>query len=124
MKKSSQKYKLPEFENLSIPLIRRQFPKLFANKIVNVQPMNGPSGLAYAFINEEIRKLIIRITTKNQALLYVTHNNRFVREHCINILKEKNKNGNRSKTRKSSRRKTNRSFNDETNGSGDSKRDR
>jgi hypothetical protein len=31
-----------------IPMIRRTFPELLAAELVNVQPMSGPIGLAYA----------------------------------------------------------------------------
>lgn len=35
------------FKRISIPLIRRIFPQLIANKIVSVQPLLGPTGLVY-----------------------------------------------------------------------------
>jgi len=34
--------------NFALPLIRQTFPSLFANKVVSVQPMSTPVGLAYA----------------------------------------------------------------------------
>lgn len=36
------------FSPISLALVRRTFPELFANKIVGVQSMQGPVGLAYA----------------------------------------------------------------------------
>jgi hypothetical protein len=36
------------FSPISLALVRRTMPELFANKIVGVQAMNGPVGLAYA----------------------------------------------------------------------------
>lgn len=36
------------FAPVSMALVRRTFPALFANKVVGVQPMNTPIGLAYA----------------------------------------------------------------------------
>jgi hypothetical protein len=35
------------FKRISIPLIRRIFPNLIANKIVSIQPLLGPVGLVY-----------------------------------------------------------------------------
>lgn len=35
------------FKRISIPLVRRIFPQLIANKIVSVQPLLGPTGLVY-----------------------------------------------------------------------------
>lgn len=36
-----------DFKRLSIPLVRRIYPQLIADKIVSVQPLTGPTGLAY-----------------------------------------------------------------------------
>jgi hypothetical protein len=36
------------FQPIALALVRRTFPSLFANKIVGVQPMLAPVGLAYA----------------------------------------------------------------------------
>lgn len=36
-----------EFKRISIPLIRRIYPSLIANSLVNVQPLLGPSGLVH-----------------------------------------------------------------------------
>lgn len=36
-----------QFKRISIPLVRRIFPQLIANKIVSVQPLLGPAGLVY-----------------------------------------------------------------------------
>lgn len=36
-----------QFKKISIPLVRRIYPQLIANKIVSVQPLLGPSGLVY-----------------------------------------------------------------------------
>ena len=36
-----------QFKRISIPLVRRIYPQLIANKIVSVQPLTGPTGLAY-----------------------------------------------------------------------------
>src|ERR1019366_7184434 len=35
------------FKRISIPLVRRIYPQLNANKIVSVQPLLGPTGLVY-----------------------------------------------------------------------------
>lgn len=37
-----------EWGNYAIPLVRRVFPQLMANKIVGVQPLQGPVGLKNA----------------------------------------------------------------------------
>ena len=36
-----------EFKRISIPLVRRIYPQLIANKIVSVQPLLAPTGLVY-----------------------------------------------------------------------------
>ncbi|MFW5871688.1 MAG: hypothetical protein ACOCUT_01140 [bacterium] len=36
-----------QFRRISIPLVRRIYPQLIANKIVSVQPLLGPTGLVY-----------------------------------------------------------------------------
>lgn len=36
-----------QFKRISVPLVRRIFPQLIANKIVSVQPLLGPTGLVY-----------------------------------------------------------------------------
>lgn len=36
------------FRPIALALVRRTFPDLFANKVVGVQPMTQPAGLAYA----------------------------------------------------------------------------
>jgi hypothetical protein len=36
-----------QFKRISIPLIRREYPPLIANKLISVQPLLGPTGLAY-----------------------------------------------------------------------------
>lgn len=38
---------IANFKRISIPLVRRVFPQLIANKIVSVQPLLGPAGLVY-----------------------------------------------------------------------------
>jgi hypothetical protein len=38
---------IASFKRISIPLVRRIYPQLIANKIVSVQPLLGPTGLAY-----------------------------------------------------------------------------
>lgn len=38
---------IAQFKKISIPLVRRIFPQLVANKIVSVQPLLGPVGLVY-----------------------------------------------------------------------------
>lgn len=38
---------IAQFKRISIPLIRRIYPQLIANKIVSVQPLLGPTGLVY-----------------------------------------------------------------------------
>jgi hypothetical protein len=35
------------FKRIKIPLIRRNYPQLIANKLVDVQPLLGPTGLVY-----------------------------------------------------------------------------
>ncbi len=36
-----------QFKRISIPLVRRIYPQLIANKLVSVQPLLGPTGLVY-----------------------------------------------------------------------------
>jgi hypothetical protein len=36
-----------QFKRIAIPLVRRIYPQLIANKIVSVQPLLGPTGLTY-----------------------------------------------------------------------------
>lgn len=36
-----------QFKRISVPLVRRIYPQLIANKIVSVQPLLGPTGLIY-----------------------------------------------------------------------------
>ena len=36
-----------QFKRIKIPLMRKIYPQLIANKIVNVQPLLGPTGLVY-----------------------------------------------------------------------------
>lgn len=38
---------IANFKRISIPLVRRIYPQLIANKIVSVQPLLGPTGLVY-----------------------------------------------------------------------------
>ena len=38
---------ISQFKRISIPLVRRIYPQLIANKIVSVQPLLGPTGLVY-----------------------------------------------------------------------------
>ena len=38
----------PRLPKVLIPMIRRTFPELITSKIVGVQPMSGPVGLAFA----------------------------------------------------------------------------
>jgi len=38
---------IASFKRISIPLVRRIYPQLIANKIVSVQPLLGPTGLVY-----------------------------------------------------------------------------
>lgn len=38
---------IASFKRISIPLVRRIYPQLIANKIVTVQPLLGPTGLVY-----------------------------------------------------------------------------
>lgn len=38
---------IAQFKRISIPLVRRIYPHLIANKIVSVQPLLGPTGLVY-----------------------------------------------------------------------------
>lgn len=38
---------IANFKRVSIPMVRRIFPQLIANKIVSVQPLLGPTGLVY-----------------------------------------------------------------------------
>ncbi len=35
------------FDRISIPLVRRIYPQMIASDLVNVQPMQGPTGLIY-----------------------------------------------------------------------------
>lgn len=36
-----------QFKRISIPLVRRIYPSLIANKITSTQPLLGPTGLVY-----------------------------------------------------------------------------
>src|SRR5580698_10319339 len=38
---------IASFKRISIPLVRRIYPQLIANKVVSVQPLLGPTGLVY-----------------------------------------------------------------------------
>jgi len=38
---------IASFKRISIPLVRRIYPSLIANQIVNVQPLAGPSSLVF-----------------------------------------------------------------------------
>lgn len=38
---------IAQFKRISIPLVRRIYPQLIANKIVAIQPLLGPTGLVY-----------------------------------------------------------------------------
>ena len=38
---------IAQFKRISIPLVRRIYPQLIANKVVSVQPLLGPTGLVY-----------------------------------------------------------------------------
>lgn len=38
---------IAQFKKISIPLVRRIYPQLIANKIVSVQPLLGPTGLVF-----------------------------------------------------------------------------
>lgn len=52
-----------EFKRLSIPLVRRVYPQLIADKLVSVQPLSGPSSsgdLAEPDIPKKTRKKIWR----------------------------------------------------------------
>jgi hypothetical protein len=39
---------IARYKQIAIPMVRRIFPELLAHKLVGVQPMTGPVGLAYA----------------------------------------------------------------------------
>ena len=38
---------IAQFKRISIPLVRRIYQQLIANKVVSVQPLLGPTGLVY-----------------------------------------------------------------------------
>src|SRR3972149_9209545 len=38
---------IAQFKRIPIPLVRRIYPQLIANKVVSVQPLLGPTGLVY-----------------------------------------------------------------------------
>ena len=38
---------ISQFQRISIPLVRRIYPQLIANRITPVQPLLGPTGLVY-----------------------------------------------------------------------------
>jgi len=38
---------IAQFRRISIPLVRRIYPRLIADNIVGVQPLTGPTGLVY-----------------------------------------------------------------------------
>lgn len=48
MKEASQAADMAQYTPILVPAIRRIFPNLLANEIVGVQPMNAPTGYAYA----------------------------------------------------------------------------
>jgi hypothetical protein len=96
------------FRNVSIPLVRRVYPQLIANKITSVQPLQGPTGLVYymrfkyankymkkyrwkwlkAGITEElIRKLNDVGMTENQQAYICRHRPDLI--HLIKNLKKK-----------------------------------
>jgi hypothetical protein len=45
---SGQPSGIARYKQIAIPMVRRIFPELLAHKLVGVQPMTGPVGLAYA----------------------------------------------------------------------------
>jgi hypothetical protein len=47
MEQSTDTGDIAQFKRISIPLVRRIYPQLIANKIVSVQPLLGPTGLVY-----------------------------------------------------------------------------
>lgn len=49
---------IAQFKRISIPLVRRIFPQLIANKIVSVQPLLGPTGLVY-YLRFRDRKSVV-----------------------------------------------------------------
>lgn len=46
---------IAQFGRISIPLVRRIYPSLIADKIVSVQPLTGPTGLVY-YLNHKYSK--------------------------------------------------------------------
>jgi len=50
---SDEVYKIDErVPKVLIPMIRRTFPELIMSEIVGVQPMTGPTGVAFALRNQ------------------------------------------------------------------------
>ena len=60
---------IAQFKRISIPLVRRIYPQLIANKIVSVQPLLGPTGLVYY--------LRFRYSTNKGAMRGATNNGGF-----------------------------------------------
>lgn len=46
--RNKRKYENEKYGKISMPMIRRTFPKLFANSLDGVQPISKPAGLAFA----------------------------------------------------------------------------
>jgi hypothetical protein len=65
------------FKRISIPLVRRIFPQLIANKIVSVQPLLGPVGLVYY--------LRFRYATDKGATLGATNKSSFPTDDALSL---------------------------------------
>jgi hypothetical protein len=96
------------FKPVALALVRRTFPALFANKVVGVQPMGNPVGLAYAmrvnypetfvfkrynttfYIFKTNTALAMKIThSLHHALLNKNNEDEGIRELCIEVLKDR-----------------------------------
>ena len=63
--------------NIVIPMIRRIYPQLIAHKLVGVQPMQGPIGMAFAFRAKYGRFGRGPVDTMNTEIGYLANNPAF-----------------------------------------------
>jgi len=54
-----------DFKRIQIPLVRRIYPQLIADKIINVQPLTGPTGLVY-YLHYKYARPRLRMKTYEQ----------------------------------------------------------
>jgi hypothetical protein len=71
---------IAQFKRISIPLVRRIYPQLIANKIVSVQPLLGPTGLVYY--------LRFRYSSDKGATLGATNNGGFPGDDAYSLMQK------------------------------------